>query len=248
MSARRRTVGDELVEAVEAADLDQALPAELGVVGDDQRARAARQHHARELRLFEIVVHDAALGVDRAGRDDRMGDAEAADELDRRDAEGGAAVAAQLAARHVDLVAVDGGQRAGDVGRVGDDGQPAVAEQFARQEAGRRAGIEHDRFAVADGRGDGLRDGALGLGVLAHAPLERRLAGKGRQPDRAMHLQHRAVAGQRLHVAAHRLQRNVELVGKVGDGDRALLAEQAQDFGVALGMSCAPSDSLSACL
>ena len=200
------------------------------------RAGAARQHHARELRLLEIIVHDAALGVDGAGRDDRMGDAEAADELDRRDAEGSAAVAAQLAAGHVDLVAVDGGQRAGDVGRVGDHGQPAVAEQFARQEAGRRAGVEHDRFAVADGRGD-----SLAMARLASA-FSRMRRSNGASPTKdgrpiapcILSTEPSLVSGftSRRTVSSETL----ELVGQVGDGDRALLAEQAQDLAVALGM------------
>ena len=109
-----------------------------------------------------------------------------------------------------------------------------MAEQFAGQETGRRAGVQHDGLAVADRRGNGLGDGALGLGVLAHALFERRLACKGRQPDGAVHLEHRAITGQRLHVTAHRLQRNLELARQIGDGDGAFLAEQAEDFGVAL--------------
>ncbi len=45
-----------------------------------------------------------------------------------------------------------------------------------------------------------------------------------------MHLQHGAVAGERLDVAPHGFQRNPQPVGQAGDGDGALLLQEAQDF------------------
>src|SRR5690606_14662189 len=67
-------------------------------------------------------------------------------------------------------------------------------------------------------------------------PLERRLAGERGKADGAVHLDDRAVAGERLDVAPHRLQRHAETVGEPGDGDGALLLQEAENLAVALGV------------
>ncbi len=76
--------------------------------------RAPQPSTARELGLLQVEVDDAA-GFDRASRDDGPFDAEVADECQRRGAQRGTGIAAQLSSGHEHPFAVHRGQRARDV-------------------------------------------------------------------------------------------------------------------------------------
>lgn len=102
----RRLVDDQFIDLGKRAYLDQPLLLELGSIGDDETAAALAEDGRAELGFFQFVVHHAQPSMGRAGGNDGVVDAEAADELDGGDTEGRAVVAAQLAARHIDLVAV----------------------------------------------------------------------------------------------------------------------------------------------
>ena len=128
---RRRPVADQRADAVQPAHADRRLGAELRVVGDDHGLRGLLDHGARQLGLLQVVVHEAALGMDRADRQDRVARPEIAHERHGRLAEHRVVVGADLAAGQVHAVALAAHQRAGDLGAVRDD------EEVAPRAAGR---------------------------------------------------------------------------------------------------------------
>ena len=121
-----------------------------------------------------------------------------------------AVVGAQLAAGHEHAVAVARRQAMRDVDRVGHDRQTAVVAQRLGDISRRRAGIHHDRVAVADLSGGGLGDTPLGVGILAQAMAKPRFAQRIGQADAAMNLAHQTVARHLGDVAADRFARDAE--------------------------------------
>ena len=137
-----------------------------------------------------------------------MANGEAANKVDRRDAKSSATVTAQLAADHIDLVAVTSGQRACDVRGVGNYRQAAMVEQFAGDIAGNDTGMEHRSLAIVDASSYRLGNCALGLDVVAHAAFEGQLSDNQRQADGAMHIEDRTIFDELFDVATHGFQRH----------------------------------------
>jgi len=191
---------------------------------------AAAQHLTGKFRLGEMMIHEACLRIDGGNRNDGMLHGKAGDELDGGAAKGRAVVAMQFASCHVDRIAIDGRQRAGNVRRVGDDGECGFLQQFAGQKAGRRAGIQHDAVTILDDGRQMGRKPPFGLGVFAHAALERRFACLQRGPHGAVHLDEVAGPRQRCHVAPDGFARYAELGGQFRNAQAAAQTKLLNDL------------------
>ena len=95
-----------------------------------------------------------------------------------------------------------------------------LLQQFAGENAGGGAGIEHEAVAVFDHFGGAPGDGALGLGIFAQAPLEGRLADLWGRATVPWQFEDLPVGGERPHIAPDRFLRNVELARQVRQPQR----------------------------
>ncbi len=195
--------------------------------------RRLPDHRARELALAQVVVHERGAPTHRADRQHRVVDLELTHELERRRTEDRGIVRAQFAAGEVDTIAVATGQRARDLEAVGDDQQVRVASQRERHVGGGRPGVEHQRVAVGDQRRHRLGNPQLGLAMLAHATLERRLGESLRQHDATMYATHQAARHQRLNVASNGLTGHREFAREFADGAGTAQAHRLHDLRLA---------------
>ena len=83
-------------------------------------------------------------------------------------------------------------------------------------------------------------NGALGLGIFAHPALKWRLAQLACQPYGAVGAHEKPAFLERFHVAADRLERDVERLGEGGDGLATGSLEKADDFLMAFGQHWPP--------
>lgn len=97
------------------------------------------------------------------------------------------------------------------------------------------AALEDQRVAVPHEFADARADRLLARTACHHAPLERRLVEALGQHDATVYLDEQTIGDQRLDVTADGLVGNLEAAGKISDRAGALLADEPQDFGLALG-------------
>ncbi len=98
------------------------------------------------------------------------------------------------------------------------------------------AALENQRIAVAHQFGDARADGPLAGKARGHAPFERRLVEALGQHDAAVNLQQQTLLDQRLDIAADGFVETPanRAASAVIVQVRCLLADEPQDFGLAL--------------
>ncbi len=124
---RRRQVGEQAVDLVEACQLDHCRPIELAVIGGQPYLPRLRQNGLRHFHLAVIEITQTAVGLDRRDADQRDVDLELPDEIDRGFADDASIAATHHAAGNDHLAIGVVAENRRDIQVVGDDAQAACA-------------------------------------------------------------------------------------------------------------------------
>ena len=237
---RRHLVRQQQINGDEIADLDDAGPVELGVIGNDDDAGGLRQDSPLELRLAKVAIEKPLIGADGGNRENGAFRRKLLGEIDRRGPICRAIVSADLPACHEHLVAVADAKIAGDFGGIGDDGEVAVQAQGFCDVARRAAVIDHQGFPVDDKGGCQLRNFLLLSALRLQPAQERRLKRGIRQHDPAMDFLHRAIFRHFLDVAANRFIRHIQFVRQIGDAAGFFHLKHVHDCQLSFGLFHGP--------